>query len=181
MSKKLIVPAAKPYAEALFTASDNEIISDMIRIREILNEVKQLEEYFASPIVDAKTKKLFVKKAFDQKISNITLNFLLLLIDRKRINILSAITDNYIQIKNRRLREQDFEITTVVPLTDDQNTELRELLKKLSAARVLKITVKQDPTIFGGLLIQTGSRVIDLSVHGELRKISNYLGCDFEC
>ena len=180
MSKTLIVPAATPYAEALLTNGDSKVESDMIKILETFNEIQPLENYFASPKIDVETKKNFLKKIFEKQISTFSLNFLLLLVDRRRINILSPIVEKYLELRNNECNEINFEITSVVPLTSEQETSLATALKDLSGANNVKLTVKQDPTILGGLLIQNGSQFIDLSINGELRSISNYLGSTFE-
>ena len=180
MSKTIIVPAATPYAEALLLSGGNEIEKDMIKVLDILKEVEPLEEYFVSPRVNAKTKKEFTKKIFEKQISNASLNFILLLIDRKRINILSPIIEKYLELRNNECNEVNFEITSVVPLSSEQETNLVNKLKSLANAEVVNLTVKQDPTILGGLLVQNGSQFIDLSINGELRSISNYLGSSFE-
>lgn len=180
MSKTLIVPAATPYAEALLLNSDNKIENDMVKILEIFNEIESLEEYFASPKVDTLTKKNFIKKIFAKEITQFSLNFLLLLIDRRRINILSAIVEKYLELRNNECNEVKFEITSIVPLNQEQEKNLTNALKDLSGANEVKLTIKQDPTILGGLLIQNGSQFIDLSINGELRNISTYLGSTFE-
>jgi F-type H+-transporting ATPase subunit delta len=180
MSKTLIVPAATPYAEALLLNGDSKVENDMIKILEVFNEIELLEDYFASPKVDTPTKKNFIKKIFEKQISTYSLNFLLLLIDRRRINILSPIVEKYLELRNNECNEVKFEITSVVPLNAEQETNLTDALKNLSGADDVKLTVKQDPTILGGLLIQNGSQFIDLSINGELRSISNYLGSTFE-
>jgi F-type H+-transporting ATPase subunit delta len=180
MSKTLIVPAATPYAEALLLSGGREVEKDMVRILNILNEVESLGEYFASPKIGAKTKKEFTKKIFDKQISSSSLNFLLLLIDRRRINILSSIIEKYLDLLKVGSNEMNFEITSVVPLSSEQETNLVNKLKSLANAEVVNLTVKQDPTILGGLLVQNGSQFIDLSINGELRSIPNYLGSSFE-
>jgi len=67
-----------------------------------------------------------------------------------------------------------------VPLNVEQETNLIQLLKALSAANDVKLTIKQEPSILGGLLVQSGSQFIDISINGELRSISNHLGSNFE-
>jgi F-type H+-transporting ATPase subunit delta len=180
MSKTLIVPAATPYAEALLLNGDSKVENDMIKILEVFNEIELLEDYFASPKVDTPTKKNFIKKIFEKQISTYSLNFLLLLIDRRRINILSPIVEKYLELRNNECNEVKFEITSVVPLNAEQEANLTDALKNLSGANDVKLTIKQDPTILGGLLIKNGSQFIDLSINGELRSISNYLGSTFE-
>ena len=180
MSKTLIVPAATPYAEALLLSGSDKVEQDMIKILDIFKEVEPLEDYFLSPRIDAKTKKEFTKKIFDKQISDTSLNFLLLLIDRRRINIASSIIEKYLELRSNESNEVTFEVTSVVPLNSDQETNLINELKSLSKAETVKLTVKQDPTILGGLLVKNGSQYIDLSINGELRSISNYLGSNFE-
>ena len=86
----------------------------------------------------------------------------------------------YLELRNNECNEVNFEITSVIPLNSEQETNLINELKSLSNAEVVKLTVKQDPSILGGLLVQNGSQFIDLSINGELRSISNYLGSTFE-
>ena len=180
MSKTLIVPAATPYAEALLMGSNSNVENDMVKILGLLEEIEPLEDYLVSPRVDATTKKNFLKKIFENQISSFSLNFLLLLIDRRRINILSPIVEKYLELRNNECNEVKFEMTSVVPLNVEQETNLIKELKSLSAANEVKLTIKQDPSILGGLLVQSGSQFIDLSINGELRSISNYLGSNFE-
>ena len=129
MSRTLIVPAATPYAEALLLSGGREVEKDMVRILNILNEVESLGEYFASPKIGAKTKKEFTKKIFDKQISSSSLNFLLLLIDRRRINILSSIIEKYLELRNNECNEINFEVTSVIPLNSDQESNLIKELK----------------------------------------------------
>ena len=91
-----------------------------------------------------------------------------------------SIIEKYLELRNNECNEANFEITSVVPLNSEQETNLINELKSLSNAEVVKLTVKQDPSILGGLLVQNGSQFIDLSINGELRSISNYLGSTFE-
>ena len=105
MSKTLIVPAATPYAEALLLSGDEKVEKDMVKILDILKEVEPLEDYFVSPKISATTKKEFTKKIFEKQISSVSLNFLLLLIDRRRINILSSIIEKYLELRNNECNE----------------------------------------------------------------------------
>ena len=180
MSRAPIVPAATPYAEALLLSNEKNIENDMIKIVNFIEEIEPLEEYFASPKVNAEAKKKFTKELFNKQISEYSLNFLLLLIDRRRINILPDIIEKYLELRTAELNQVTFEVTSVVPLNVEQETNLINALKNLSDANDVKLEVTQDSTILGGLLIQNGSQFIDLSINGELKNISNYLGSNFE-
>jgi F-type H+-transporting ATPase subunit delta len=161
-------------------SGDRNVENDMVKILSLLEEVEPLEDYLVSPRIDATTKKNFIKKIFENQISSFSINFLLLLIDRRRINILSSIVEKYLELRSNESNEVKFEITSVVPLNIEQETNLIKELKSLSAASEVKLTIKQDSSILGGILVQNGSQFIDLSINGELRSISNYLGSNFE-
>jgi len=203
MNKTTIIPAATPYAEALIKAARGghlvdedhmdcshdlltEINPDLLTedintILTIISPINKIfENYFASPKIDGLTKKNFLKKIFENQITNFTLNFLLLLVDRRRINILYSIVNKCLELRNNERIVVEFDVTSVVALSVEQETDLIEKLKLFSGAKDVKLTMKQDSTILAGLLVQSGSKFIDLSINGELRNLSNYLGSDFE-
>ena len=69
---------------------------------------------------------------------------------------------------------------TLIQKFRDEQENLKTALKSLSGADKINLSTAQDPTILGGLVLQSGSQIIDLSINGELRSISNYLGSNFE-
>jgi F-type H+-transporting ATPase subunit delta len=181
MSKTFIVPAAIPYADALSNCSERNIEKDMKLIQNLLGELKTFENYLASPKITSKTKKEFIARNFGNKISKFSINFLYLLIDKRRINLLSSIVDKYLELKGYQRGELTVEVTSVIPLDTEQEKDLIKKLKNLYSMDEINLTIKQDPSILGGLLIKIrNSAVIDFSINGELRSISNYLGSNFE-
>jgi F-type H+-transporting ATPase subunit delta len=56
----------------------------------------------------------------------------------------------------------------------DRN-KLTQKLKKLTNAKEIKLLVTIDSSLIGGFLIKTNSRVIDLSVKNQLKKIASHL------
>ena len=98
----------------------------------------------------------------------------------RRIKILSSIIDKYLDLRSSESNEAEYTVTSVVPLNAEQQENLKTALKSLSGADNINLSTTQDPTILGGLVLQSGSQIIDLSINGELRSISNYLGSNFE-
>ena len=102
--------------------------------------------------------------------------------DRK----LKAKQINYHRKKNLQYYEisakanRNFEKPFVFQKIAQQQENLKTALKSLSGADKINLSTAQDPTILGGLVLKSGSQIIDLSINGELRSISNYLGSNFE-
>lgn len=69
---------------------------------------------------------------------------------------------------------QSAEITSALPLTDEeQETVRRQLLDKLGGAA--SVTFRVDPNILGGLVVRIGDRVVDGSVSGQLEELRQNL------
>ncbi len=69
---------------------------------------------------------------------------------------------------------QSAEITSALPLTDEeQETVRRQLLDKLGGAA--SVTFRVDPDILGGLVVRVGDRVVDGSVSGRLEELRQNL------
>ena len=54
--------------------------------------------------------------------------------------------------------------------------EIAEKLKKITGAKQIKLALKVDPQLIGGFTIEIGSKMIDTSIRGQLKKISALLG-----
>ena len=48
-------------------------------------------------------------------------------------------------------------------------------LKQLTKAREVRLVLTIDPSLIGGFVIKTDSRVIDLSIKGQLQQLAKHL------
>ncbi|MCE3232063.1 MAG: synthase subunit delta [Rickettsiaceae bacterium] len=93
-----------------------------------------------------------------------------MLIQNGRLNILSEAVDSYFTLLKEHNGEIDAEVITAVPLNDNNISDLQ---KSLSASLGKKVQVNQkiDQEILGGVIIKIGSKMLDASVSGGLRKL----------
>ena len=95
---------AEPYAEALFnSAKDNikslrETKSDMKIVVKFLRNSSDLKKFLGNPLITRTLKKNAIKDILSNLISANTLNFLLLLVDRNRINFLESIAQKFFEL-----------------------------------------------------------------------------------
>jgi F-type H+-transporting ATPase subunit delta len=61
-----------------------------------------------------------------------------------------------------------------VQLSSDQEASLKAKVTSMTNAKEVKIVTKIDSSLLGGLVVQIGTQVIDVSLKGQLRQIS---GC----
>jgi F-type H+-transporting ATPase subunit delta len=172
---------AEPYAEALLdlaksTDSLKETTNDMNIVSQFLANSSDLKKFLGNPIITRDAKKNVVKDILGEQISASTLKFLLLLVDRGRIEILEGIAQKFIELSYKQESIESAKSTTSIPLSADQQKKNAEKLKVITGAKQIKLALKVDPQLIGGFTIEIGSKMIDTSIRGQLAQISSLLG-----
>jgi len=63
-----------------------------------------------------------------------------------------------------------------VQLSAQQQQKIADKLKTITGAKQIKLALKVDPQLIGGFTVEIGSKLIDTSIRGQLKQISNLLG-----
>lgn len=168
---------AEPYAEALMSLAKEHNLTDQIgedanSLITLMGESEELREFLQSPIVNTDAKKGALRQILGDQVHPFVLNFLMLLVDHRRIFFLEPICKKYLA-RLRELKQAVLaEVTSVVELSDEQKQVVREKVKQATGAHQVDIETKIDPSLLGGIVIQVGSQVYDLSLRGQLRRLS---------
>jgi F-type H+-transporting ATPase subunit delta len=101
-------------------------------------------------------------------------NFVRLLVDNERLQVLPEIRDLYVELKNGQEGVKEADIASAFPLDD---ATLKNLVAELEARFQCRIqaTVSLDPELIGGVRIAVGDQVIDASVRGKLAAMATAL------
>jgi F-type H+-transporting ATPase subunit delta len=67
------------------------------------------------------------------------------------------------------------EVSTASAFTNSQKDTLIQKLKELTNAREIRLVTTVDPTLIGGFLIKTESKVIDFTVKNQLQQLAKHL------
>jgi len=172
---------AEPYAQALMSVAQNqnaiEAFGDDVRsLFTLLNESPELEEMLSNPIVKDEDKRAILRRIIGDNGNRSLLNFLLLLVDKRRIVFLSAICQSYLELWRKLTNTVLAEVVTALKLTEDQRHTVTEKVKQLTGANSVELKTTVDTDIIGGVIIKVGSQVFDSSLRGQLRRISLSLG-----
>jgi F-type H+-transporting ATPase subunit delta len=171
---------AVPYARALFDFSVeknimHQITADFQNLESLFNESSELTEYLNNPVVSQKAKREVLAKLLKSQINTETFKFLMVLIDRDRINLLSAVINNYLELVYQTASIKMVEVSTASAFTNSQKDTLIQKLKELTNAREIRLVTTVDPTLIGGFLIKTESKVIDFTVKNQLQQLAKHL------
>ena len=167
---------AQPYANAFVEmSSGKDVISDLVCIKTAL-ESKELKQALCNPLIAVENKKKMVKSVFQGKIDNKSVNFLLVLCDRGRIDCLEAVSSLALEMAYKRAAIGVAYVTSACEMSESQQEALIGKLKSMTKAKEIKLETTVDKTLVGGFTVQVGSRIIDTSISGQLKKLASHLG-----
>mmetsp|Transcript_48140 Transcript_48140/g.116873 ORF Transcript_48140/g.116873 Transcript_48140/m.116873 type:complete len:188 (+) Transcript_48140:2247-2810(+) len=171
---------AAPYARALFDFSVgknimHQITADFQNLDIFLNETPELVEYLNNPVVRQEAKGEILAKTLKSQINAETFKFLMVLIERDRINLLSGIINSYLELIYQTASIKIIEVVTASAFTNLQKDTLIQKLKELTNAREIRLVITVDPSLIGGFSIKTESKVIDFTVKNQLQKLAKHL------
>jgi F-type H+-transporting ATPase subunit delta len=171
---------ASPYARALFDFSVeknimHQITADFQNLEIFLDKTPELTEYLNNPIVSKEAKREILAKTLKSQVNTETFKFLMVLVNRDRINLLRVIIARYLELVYETASIKTIEVSTAFPFTYLQKNTLVQKLKELTNAREVRLVITVDPNLIGGFLIKTNSKVIDFTVKNQLQKLAKHL------
>jgi F-type H+-transporting ATPase subunit delta len=181
MSKNpLTAKIAAPYARALFDFSVeknimHQITADFQNLDVFLNESDELMDYLSNPIVSNTAKSEILTKILKSQVNAETFKFLMVLVDRGRINVLKSVIASYLALVYETASIKTIEVATAYPFANLQKNTLIQKLKELTNAREIRLVITVDSSLIGGFLIKTESKVIDFTIKNQLQKLAKHL------
>lgn len=163
---------ARSYAEALFElAQRNEGLAAFAPgielVATLLDENVQLRLFLETPRIDASAKKDAIRKAFGGAVPRSLVNFMLVVIDKRRQRLLRQIAREFRALVDEHENRVHVDVTVARSL-DDETT--REIAERLSAffGKTAVPHVRVKPEIIGGMVVRTGDTVYDGSLRRRL-------------
>jgi F-type H+-transporting ATPase subunit delta len=171
----------EPYAEALLELANSndslkETTNDMNIVSQFLVNSSDLKKFLGNPLITREAKKNVIKDILGEQINPKTLTFLMLLVDRGRISLLDTVAQRFLELSYKTEKIEIAKITSSIQLSADQQKNIAEKLKAITGAKQIKLALKVDPALIGGFTVEIGSKLIDTSIRGQLKQISNLLG-----
>jgi F-type H+-transporting ATPase subunit delta len=167
---------ARPYAEALFKAVVGDPAGDLQVASAWLDEFAAIAvspelQYFAD------SPKTTDDQAFDlisgiakAPLTNGALNFLRMLIENGRLQVLPEIANQFHALKNARSGSSDAVVYSAFPIEGAALDSLKATLENRFKRR-LNVSVELDPELIGGIRVVVGDEVLDTSVKARLEQM----------
>jgi F-type H+-transporting ATPase subunit delta len=167
--------AVSTYAEALFEAARERdelegVLEDLQEFADALEESEELRLFFYGGQIPEREKRRAID-ALTEGMKLSTRNFLKILSDNGREEILEEVLLRYEELVKEHLGRVEVEVTTAFELTDDEVDRLKERLARSLEGREVILRTSVDPNILGGAVFRFGGRMIDSSVRGRLASL----------
>ena len=165
-----------PYAEAFLQVASKgkEADKDIDQAKAVLtlwHDCPEFQDAMSSPVLEVEAKKKALEKLFSKHLTATFLNFLKLLADRKRIGFLDAVLDRMLELYRDQRKIALATVTTASALNEEQQSQLVKKIQSFAGTNNLELNLKVDPDLIGGCIIYVGSKVIDASLSGQVRRL----------
>ena len=181
MSQKTsVIKAALPYAEALFELSQaiqlvEETRKDLDLILKTIEQSGKLGSFLVNPLVPIETKKDVLNDLFVSQVNPHVLNFLSILIERRRISLFYSVRNYYLDLVYRLQLVTLATVYSTTPLTAIQKQTLKNKLQFMTGSQEIQLIEHINTELIGGLIVKVGSKIIDMSISGQLSQMASYL------
>ncbi len=174
MSTAPAARVAEIYAQTLRDLADEAravetVAADLNTVATLLTQNPDFAAFLASPYFAEQAKQDLIRKVLADRLSRLTLHFLLVLLEHERGALLPQITARFAQLYREYQGYHTVNVTVARPLRPEQTEKLaRELAEALQAK--IDIDVHVDPSILGGVIIRYDEQMLDNSIRGRLTR-----------
>ena len=164
------------YAGALYQVADTKgkllhVVKDMDVFQQFIQVLPKYFVYLGAVITKFSIQKSVIQVLTKHyKLSEITENFLLTLCINGRFGCLQQVLTRFFELYQEGKGIRVVEVKSVTKLTDNQIKLLKQHLEKKEKKEII-LNLVVDPAILGGLIIKSGSKVIDDSIINKINKI----------
>lgn len=170
---------AQRYSDALFSLATEQGVTEKVSAEldgfvVVLARDREIDTFFLSPVVNREEKVRLLRSALESRVHELTLNFLILLIRKRRENIVPIVARQMHDLIDRQAGRKVAAISTPMALGRQQLDELSQRLSVVYDATIIPET-KVAPELLGGIVVQVGDRYVDASVSGRLEELRRHL------
>ncbi len=141
-------------------------------------ESGELRTFLASPAVTAEAKRAVIEKiAARMGASRIMRNFLFVITDHRRTQLIPEIIAAFQQVIRQRQGVAEAEISSAVELSEAQKNELAATLGRLTGKKI-ETKYSLDRALLGGAVVRIGDTIYDGSLRSRLNAMRNRLAAE---
>ncbi|MDD2218405.1 MAG: ATP synthase F1 subunit delta, partial [Eubacteriales bacterium] len=139
-----------------------------------MNNIDGLKEYLHNFLIPVPEKKEIMSKIFGEDLSQISMNFLFIMIEKKREAYLDMVYKEYQLMADESRNIKQAEVYTAREVPEEDIAQITENLSR-ATGKTIRLQLKVDPDLIGGVRIRIGDRIIDGTVKKKLQLLKEKL------
>ena len=147
-------------------------LADLELITNTLQGHRELRNILSQPFMAKAKKESIVIRVFKDKISDNTLKFIMLMLNKNRQDIIPKILISYRELYNEYKGISEVTITTAVKIDEPTQQKLLYFVKDKVTGNIVIIN-KIDKSIIGGFIINYLDYQYDRSIRNELKELQS--------
>ena len=174
---------SRRYSKALLSISskdnsEQEIYNEVSNLLELFKSNGLFVKLFLSPLLSSKSQLKIVSNLFSNtdkkkiKVSKNVLAFLKVLAKNGRLKILLGSLYSFQNLVKSMHQEININLTTAFPISEDNVNKIKNILLKKTDKKI-NIISKVDKNIIGGIILQSGSSLVDASIKNKILKLNS--------
>lgn len=138
-------------------------------------ESAELRNFLATPAVTREAKHGVIEKLVARLgASKIIRNFLFVIVDNQRIQLLPEIVNSFEQVLRQRQGVAEAAVTSAVELNDGQKTTLVRTLERVTGKKI-QAKYSLEPGLLGGAVVRIGDTIYNGSLSNQLDQLRTRL------
>lgn len=167
--------AATRYAKAVLQKASEDktqavVFGDMQSVYDTIQGSRELQVALQSPVIKAEDKKKVLLSIFSGQ-SELTHSLINVLIQNKRVAILSDVTKSYLDLYNEQQGVKVARVITAVPLSAELENKIVAKVKELTGSEHVTLKNEIDSEIIGGFILRVDDVQYDASILNQFRNL----------
>ncbi|MGZ3902975.1 MAG: ATP synthase F1 subunit delta [Bacteroidia bacterium] len=147
-----------------------KVYADMQFVKEVCDKHRDFINFLNSPIINTDKKLVVLKEVFKGHVSDITLNYFVVLANKRRESYTGEIAKAFIAQYKEHKNILTAVITSAVGIDSTVKSKVLELVKQTTKGEV-ELVEKIDKDLIGGFVLRIGDKQVDASVARKLNDL----------
>jgi F-type H+-transporting ATPase subunit delta len=166
---------ARRYAQALLESAESErvlepVLNDARLLQEYVDQSRDLRLFLRSPVIKTEKKASILQTLFEPLVHRLTMNFILLLLEKRREEVLPVIIEQLFVLNDQQKGIVNLELRAATDLSKTHRSAITRRFEQLMGKKI-RISFSVDVSLKGGVLARVGDTVYDGSVRRQLEML----------
>jgi len=163
---------ARRYAEAALELAEEQkqgerLAEDLEILQKAIKESREFLAMLKSPVISKEKKRAVLTETFKPRFGALSFNFLSMILDKGREDLLGDIIGEYFKLRDDRLGIVTLDVRAATELSKSQQQAIVQRFEEITQKKI-RVAFSIDKQLKGGFVARVGDTVYDGSIQRQL-------------